>query len=130
MASLSSACASSLPQPPNIRHRRADFREVPYPPPAALVETVPPRPDEHALWVDGYWDFASGSYVWRRGGWVTAPPGALHAPWVSRFTRDGRIMFAESAWFDAKGRRLSDPELKVPARTPPNEMTGEFQAPR
>lgn len=130
LAMLLSACGSSLPQAPTTRHRRADFREVPYPPPAALVETVPPRPDERAVWVDGFWEFASGNYVWRRGGWVSPPPRGLHAPWVSRFTRDGRIMFAESAWFDSEGRRLPDPEVKVPARTPANEITGEFQAPR
>lgn len=123
-------CGSSLPEPPLGRHRPSDFREVPYPPPAALVETVPPRPDDRAVWVDGYWEFAQGSYLWRRGGWVDAPAGARMAPWAARYTSDGRLLFAKTTWFDARGKLLPDPETKRAAYTPANEITGEFQAPR
>ena len=131
MASFAlSACGGSLPEPELGRHRPTDFSEVPYPPPAALVETVPPRPDDRAVWVDGYWEFAQDSYVWRRGGWMHAPAGARMAPWAARYTPDGRLLFAKTIWFDARGEPLPDPEALRAAYTPPNEITGEFQAPR
>ena len=129
-AFATTACGGLLPEPPLARHRPSDFREVPYPPPAALVETVPPRPDDRAVWVDGYWEFAQDNYVWRRGGWLHAPDGARMAPWAARYTADGRLLFAKSTWFDAQGRTLPDPDTKRAAFTPPNEITGEFQAPR
>lgn len=130
LAALSAACGASLARPALTSHRPDDFIEVPYPPPAALVETVGPKPGATAVWVSGYWDWAPGQYVWLRGGWVAPPEGYHHAPWVSRYANDGRILFARTVWFDARGRRVPDPELVAPATTPPNYVTSEFQAPR
>jgi hypothetical protein len=127
---VSLACGSSLPEPARGRHHPSDYREVPYPPPAALVETVPKPPDDRAVWVDGYWDFAQGGYIWRRGGWIHPPEGSFRAPWSAYYTTDGRLLFAKTLWFDRRGKRLPEPDLKRPAYTPPNEITGEFQAPR
>lgn len=123
-------CAHALPEPEHADHPPGDFIEVPYPPPAALVETVPPRPKGDFVWVDGYWNWARTQFVWQRGGWVPAREAARLAPWVSHYTNDGRILFAKDVWFDRDGRVLHDPEPAVPAYTPPNEITGEFQTPR
>ena len=51
-------CGGSLPPPDSIEHPRDSYVEVPYPPPAALAETVPTRPDAGGLvWLDGDWNF-------------------------------------------------------------------------
>src|SRR5687767_2081562 len=79
---LAIACGGSLPAPPTSTHPASAYQEVPYPPPAALAETVPPRPrHEDVVWVDGEWVFSGSSYVWRRGGWVAMPRAARFAPW-------------------------------------------------
>ena len=94
------------------------------------METVPPQPSSSAVWVNGYWDWGQGKYVWLRGGWVDPPEAYSHAPWVSTFTTDGRLLFARTVWFDGRGRQVADPEIVKPAYTPPNYITSEFQAPR
>jgi hypothetical protein len=115
-----------LNEPPRAQHAAADFVEVPYPPPAALAETVPPSPNGDGLvWVDGEWVFRGRSYVWQRGGWVMPSPGARFAPWLFVFTKDGRLLFAPGTWYDARGIKLERPEPAVAASTPPNEFTPE-----
>jgi hypothetical protein len=126
------ACSStSLPAPSVAQHPLAAFREVPYPPPAALAETVPERPDRPGLvWIDGEWVFHGSSFVWRRGGWVAPPPMGRFAPWQAWYRRDGRLMLASGTWYDAKNQRIRRPPAAVPASTPPNEVTSEFQTGR
>jgi hypothetical protein len=123
--SLLAGCGVSVPTPPLTAHQTASFIEVPYPPPAALAETIPPPPNDEAVWVDGAWTFRGNSYVWERGGWVLVPTGASYAIWRFVFTRDARLMFAPGTWYDAQGRELESPEALVPARTPSNEFTPE-----
>jgi hypothetical protein len=104
---------------------------VPYPPPAALAETVPPRPEgSDVVWIDGEWVFHGKDYVWQRGGWVHTPRGARYAPWRAVYQRAGRLFLASGTWYDASGNPLPRPELAVPARTPPNELTSETQSGR
>jgi hypothetical protein len=126
------ACGSpSLPAPSAAQHPLSAFREVPYPPPAALAEMVPERPDRPGLvWIDGEWVFHGSSFVWRRGGWVAPPPAGRFATWQSWYRRDGRLMLASGTWYDAKHERIRRPEPVVPAQTPPNEVTSEFQTGR
>jgi hypothetical protein len=126
-----SACSSSLPAPPLAPHPLSAYREVPYPPPAALAETVPEEPAQAgSVWVDGEWVFHGRSFVWRRGGWVVPPPASRFAPWQAWYRRDGRLMLASGTWYDAKNERQRRPPPVAPATTPPNEVTSELQTGR
>jgi hypothetical protein len=124
------ACAGSLQEPPTTPHANDAFQEVPYLPPAALVEVTGTAPEESCVWFDGHWVWRGDNYVWKRGGWVTSSEHRYYAPWKSVVLPDGRLLFAEGAWYDRDGRRVAEPEIVKPARTPPNEMTSEFDSPR
>ena len=125
------ACAGSLPSPATTEHPLAAFVEVPYPPPAALAETVPEAPERGGVvWLDGEWIYRGRAFAWRRGGWVVPPPSGRFAPWQSWYRRDGRLMLARGTWYNAKRERLRWIEPLVPAETPANEVTSEFQTGR
>ncbi|HEX2735771.1 MAG TPA: hypothetical protein VHM70_29430 [Polyangiaceae bacterium] len=131
IALLNLNCGAGLPSPPRTAHPVSAFVSVPYPPPAALAETVPPRPDRQGVvWLDGEWIFRADSYVWRRGGWVVAPPEGRFAAWQTRYRKDGRLELASSSWYDANARPLPFIEPIAPAVTPPNELTSEVQTGR
>lgn len=128
---LLGGCGSPLPAPETAQHPLDAYAVVPYPPPAALSETVPPQPPRAgAVWIDGEWVTHGDSYVWRRGGWVVPPAHSRFAPWRAWYRRDGRLMLARGTWYDAKGERVRSPQPIVPAYTPPNEITSEFQTGR
>jgi hypothetical protein len=114
-----------MPEP--ARQPRAEYRPVPYPPPAAFAEVVPPRPRSDALWVDGHWAFRGGTFVWQRGGWLLSPPGGHFAHWRLRYAQDGTLMFADEVWYDARLKPIPSPKKLVSAYTPPNELTRESQ---
>lgn len=125
---LGSGCGSALTEPeplPGSRRPLSAFQTVPYPPPAAFVELVPPSPDRRAVWLDGHWSYRPTGYVWERGGWVIPPPNGYYDRWQVAFERDGTILFAPAGWYDANGRKLDDPEVLEAAGTPPNEVTPE-----
>jgi hypothetical protein len=124
------ACSSSLPEPEALRQPSREFTEVPYPPPAALLELVPEPPrGRHLVWIDGSWAWRGRYYVWQRGGWIELLPDTVFAPWKFIYTKDGKMLFAESRW--VRNGRDADPlPVVVPARTPPNEVTPEFQTAR
>jgi hypothetical protein len=125
-----SACGSSLPDPKSTTQLANAFVEVPYPPPAALVEVVPDRPDHDAIWVDGNWVWRGRHYVWQRGGWVHAPTGAAYASWQAYLARDGRLLFAPGIWYDAQHQPIEAPTPLLVARTPPNQTTLETEVAR
>jgi hypothetical protein len=128
---LLSGCGGSLPPPDGVEHPRDSYVEVPYPPPAALAETVPRRPDASGLvWLDGDWNFRGRTYAWRRGGWFLPPSGARYAPSKTVYATDGRVLFAPAAWYDAHGQVLPRQRPLRPATTPPNEVTSETQTAR
>jgi hypothetical protein len=130
VAAFQAGCGGTLPSPPMTKHPQAAFLEVPYPPPAALVEMVgEPHPDD-AVWLDGHWVWRGRYYVWQRGGWVRPPAGAEYASWVCVLTKDGRLMFAPGAWYGANRQTLPFPVAVVPAKAPPNQVTLETEAPR
>jgi hypothetical protein len=117
--------------PPHAEHPRRAFIEVPYPPPAALVEVVPGAPeDDGAVWVDGNWIWRGRYYVWQRGGWLLPSEGARYAPWQSLLAKDGRVVFAPGTWYGPDGEPLERPKVLVPARTPPNQTTVESEVAR
>ena len=124
-------CGSQLPAPETTQHPLGAYVPVPYPPPAALAETVTPRPNrDGVVWIDGEWTGHGGGYVWRRGGWVMPPPQSQFAQWRAWYRRDGRLMMARGTWYNAKHERLRAPEPIQPASSPPNERTSEFQTGR
>src|SRR6266487_4670900 len=93
------SCSKSLPTPRTGPHPSdTSYIEVPYPPPAARVEIVPPKPREDAVWVDGEWDWAGNRWAWEAGGWIEPPKRAYFAPWVTYRQDNGRLLFAAGTW--------------------------------
>lgn len=117
LAALTPACGASLPAPPTGVHPQGftTFVEVPYPPPPARVEVVPPKPAEGAVWVDGQWDYEARSWVWRPGGWVSPPANAYFAPWLTVRRVDGKLFFAPGSWHDRSGKPVAEPKVLAPA---------------
>jgi hypothetical protein len=116
---LASACGSRLPAPKLGPHPvgSTSYIEVPYPPPAARVEVVPPRPKEpDAVWVDGEWSWQGKRWVWQPGGWVSPPAGGYFAPWLVYRLDNGRLLFAQGAWHAATGEKLPAPVILEAAR--------------
>lgn len=79
---------------------------VPYPPPAARVEVIPPQEDARKVWVDGQWEWDRGRFRWTEGKWVLPPPDAYFTPWSTRRRADGTLIFQSAAWRGPSGRRL------------------------
>ena len=125
------ACSSSLPTPPETAHPLRAYVEVPYPPPAALVEVVPEPPENaDAVWLDGHWVWRGRYYVWQRGGWIVPPENGAYATWQSVLAKDGRIVFAPGTWYGPDRRPLPPPEVLAVAKSPPNQATVETEAAR
>jgi hypothetical protein len=124
-ATAALACGSALPAAAKVPHPDDAYEVVPYPPPSALVEIVPERPNADAVWVDGYWAWRGRYYVWERGGWVIAPEGAHVSLWDARYRDTGVLLYAPTTWRDARGRTLEPPPFLLPAATPPTQATAE-----
>jgi hypothetical protein len=116
VASAAGACGLSIPEPARAPQPDDAFAEVPYPPPAARVETLPPRPRADARWIDGQWSWDASRWTWMPGGWVSAPPASRFARWNLRRLRDGRLEFAPASWRDVAGRELAAPPFLASAR--------------
>ncbi len=114
---LVSACGGSIPEPAIAPQPDAAFVEVPYPPPAARVETMPARPAGDTSWVDGQWSWEGEHWTWLAGAWVIPPAGGRFAPWALRLGPDGHLTFAAASWRDAEGRALPPPRVVAPAIT-------------
>src|SRR6185503_17526202 len=101
---LLSGCSSSLPRPPAGRvPADAMTQEVPYPPPPARVEVIPPKKGERDVWIDGQWDWDGQAWKWLAGQWMTPPADAYFTPWTAARRGDGRLFFAPAAWRDKYG---------------------------
>jgi hypothetical protein len=125
-----SACGAALPTPAFTTHPFSAYVAIPYPPPAALAETVPERPNNpDAVWLDGEWNYQGPEFIWRRGGWVIPPRLGRFAPWQIWYRSDGRLMMASGGWYDGT-RKLPSPVMLRSASAPPNEVTSEFQTGR
>lgn len=127
--SVVAACSGpQVPEPELAKPPLAAYVEVPYPPPAALAEIIPPAPRDDAVWIDGQWFWRGNYWVWDKGGWVIPPREARFAPWSTIYRTDGTLLFAEASWRDARGNRLPAPKVLEPAATPPTEQTAERAA--
>jgi len=113
------ACGSSLPTaelraPPTTGPKPI---EVPYPPPAARVEVIPPRPRERAVWIDGEWSWQGKQWTWESGAWVLPPLGASYAPWIAYRAPSGKVIFTPGAWYEENGRPLPKPVVLASAQS-------------
>lgn len=103
---LLAGCHGSLPAPPSGPVPADALLEIPYPPPPARVETVPPPKQDTEVWIDGQWTWNGKEWKWTDGAWVTPPPNAYFTPWKVVLREDGRFLFAAAAWRAMDGRPL------------------------
>jgi hypothetical protein len=102
-SAASGGCGPRLPTPEATHHRGDPFVRVPYPPPVARVELVPPQPSDDAVWVDGFHRFVGGDYRWTPGDWVVPARGMKYAPPMTVRLDDGSLVYYEGKW-----RQVSD----------------------
>ena len=127
------ACSSRLASPRVGTHPAATttYVEVPYPPPPARVEVIPPPPREAgAVWLDGEWAWLGKGWSWQTGGWVVPPADAYFAPWLVYRLENGRLLFASGAWHLASGERLPNPVVLEAARNGLGEEKATAEPPR
>jgi hypothetical protein len=107
------AChAPELPSPPLTSQTTGALVEVPFPPPPARVEVIPPRPAQPSVvWIDGEWTWQTRRWVWKQGRWVEPPSNARFAPWITVRDRLGTLYFAEGVWRDRAGAEVPSPPL-------------------
>jgi hypothetical protein len=103
------ACNSGLPHPPYAAHTSDELVPVPYPPPPARVETVPPKPASGAVWLEGQWSWRGRKWAWREGYWAAPPAGATYSPWQMVRNEEGTLFFAAGTWRDSKGLPAAPP---------------------
>lgn len=120
------ACGSALPLPPNGPHVRDEPIEVPYPPPPAVPEIVPPnRAGKQAVWVDGEHLWTNGAWVWQPGRWEVPAPGSYFARPEGRRLADGRLIWYAGTWHAGADARMATPASTSPVRPPsPRSPTG------
>lgn len=114
---VAEACgAPRLPAPTMAAHPTSALREVAYPPPPARVESIPERPNDEAVWIDGEWVWQGGRFSWRRGRWVVPPRGAAYAPWTHVRDARGTLYVAEGTWRGADGGEVDEPAPAAQAK--------------
>jgi len=124
-AYLSVGCGSSVPTPRFGPQTRDAWVEVPYPPPAAAVEIVPPSPRSDAVWVDGQWSWRGRYFVWQRGAWVVPPAHAYFSRWARYYGKDGTLYFADATWRSDDRKPLPLPPVLRSAAAPSQNETPE-----
>jgi len=95
------ACGGGLPGPPTTPHTADDPAVVvPFPPPPARVEIIPPQPAtlEAAVWLDGEWQWRGSRWVWLPGRWEVPYPGARFAPATVVRRADGALVWFSGVW--------------------------------
>lgn len=119
------ACATTFPKPPTGRIPPDAMIEVPYPPPPAHVDTVPPQKNDSDVWIDGQWNWDGTEWKWAAGVWVTPPPDAYFTSWKTERRKDGQLLFARAAWRDRNGRPLDFGAGLPDCDVPPVRRGGE-----
>jgi len=110
---------------PEAEPRADGAIEVAHPPPAALPEIVSKSPSTDALWLDGHWIWRGQSWAWQRGGWIRVPKGTTATRWRVWYEPDGRMLFAESLWFNPDGSGREAPTIVEPAGSPTTPTLSE-----
>lgn len=95
---LACGCPATVPTPPLAGHEADVPETVPYPPPPARVELLPPRPSDEATWVDGEWLWTESGWAWRPGSWEHPRPGARWAPPLSVRLPHGELVHYRGRW--------------------------------
>jgi hypothetical protein len=90
-------CGGRQVDAPRGAHPANDAVAVPYPPPPAKLEEVPPRPHASCVWTDGYWDFTD-RWEWQDGEWVLPPANCRLAP-VELRRQGGQLWHARPRWY-------------------------------
>lgn len=119
------ACAARLPEAPAGVHPPNDAVAVPYPPPPAKVEELPPEPDARCAWADGFWDFTD-RWEWQPGEWVIPPQHCRLAPPALR-RQQGQLWFARPRWYPDNAK-VAGPESACP-RPPACRTAAPARAP-
>jgi hypothetical protein len=104
------ACHGELPHPAYVQQPTSALVEVRFPPPPPRVETIPPQPDNRAVWIDGEWAWRGHRWAWRVGRWVIPPEGARFSPWTFVRNESGTLYFASGAWRNARGEDVVEPK--------------------
>jgi hypothetical protein len=125
---LATACSHSLPGPRTGPHppNTTSYIEVPFPPPAAHVEIIPPKPRDGAVWVDGEWDWEGKNWAWETGGWITPPEHGYLAPWVTYRQENGKLLFAPGTWHGDDGAPMPKPPLLAAAESSLESQPSDF----
>ncbi len=105
------ACASPLlPRPAYVQQPATALVVIPFPPPPARVEIVPPQPVADAVWIDGEWAWRRRRWGWKLGRWLVPPPGGRFSPWTAVRNDVGTLYFASGVWRDAHGDEMPEPK--------------------
>jgi hypothetical protein len=120
-ACVAASCGQSLPvaREGTPKAEQRDWVDVPYPPPAAEVDVIPPVVEPGAVWVDGEWSPQGKRWVWVPGGWVLPPEkDAYFARWtIGIRPEDGAIRFSPGSWHAPDGARLPKPRVILGAQS-------------
>jgi hypothetical protein len=111
IAVASVGCAGWPAEPATVAQPQLAFDPVPYPPPPARSETVPPAPNKDAVWVDGGWRWRGKHWSWWLGRWVVPPAGAHYARETVVRSKSGALLAAPGAWYDAEGAPMEEPQV-------------------
>jgi hypothetical protein len=77
-------CVVAPVPPPQYGYAASGYEIATVPPPAPRYEVVGVAPYPGAIWINGFWGWNGGRYVWNRGYWHAPRPGYQWVPhrWV------------------------------------------------
>lgn len=127
IASATCACAHAPRQPLTTSHVPADYYVVPYPPPPARPQVLPPPKQKSSVWVNGEWAWDGARWTWWRGAWVVPPLGAKLAVWETKYQPSGTLLYAPGTWVLADGFRV--PSVWILERKNPRQWATDAAAP-
>jgi hypothetical protein len=97
LLSAAIGCGGRHAEAPRGAHPANDAVSVPYPPPPAKIEEVPPQPHASCVWTDGYWEFTD-RWEWIDGEWVLPQPHCRLAP-VELRRQGGQLWHSRPRWY-------------------------------
>lgn len=98
---------SALPLPISGPNEGTTLIVVPYPPPAARAEIIPPKPGNRVVWIDGSWTWDRRHWVWQRGRWEVPPKGAHYATAKIVPMPDGSLGWIVGGWQMANAQTVT-----------------------